>query len=267
MHRRTTRLALLLATTATTLASTALLSGCRGDRSEEKPRQFFPDMDDNPNFSPQAATPLFADGRQGRPPVDGTVAFGAFAFAEASLDDGAEWADGFLEERRELLGEGVQEFAGLNEDGTFVQSMPTSVTAELLARGEERFNIYCAACHGYAGDGNGMVGRRWSAPVPSFHDAKYKNEGEPTSGDGYLFHIARHGLKHPDGRYRMPGYGHALSTEDTWAIVAHIRVLQQAFDNDPQSLPAEARDRLDPRGRAAGSSGSSGPVESQGGGQ
>ncbi len=248
MQRRSTRLALLFSMTAATLASTALLSGCRGDRSEENPRQFFPDLDDNPNFSPQDATPLFADGRQMRPPVDGTVAFGSFTFTEASLEGDAEWADEFLDERREMLAEGSQNYVGLNEDGTFVQTMPAAVTAELLARGEERFNIYCAACHGYAGDGNGMVGRRWSAPVPSFHDAKYKDESEPTSGDGYLFHIARHGLKHPDGRYRMPGYGHALSTEDTWAVVAHIRVLQQTFDNDPQSLPAAERDQLDPRG-------------------
>lgn len=248
MQRRSTRLALLFSMTASTLASTALLSGCRGDRSEENPRQFFPDLDDNPNFSPQDATPLFADGRQMRPPVDGTVAFGSFTFTEASLEGDAEWADEFLDERREMLAEGSQNYVGLNEDGTFVQTMPAAVTTELLARGEERFNIYCAACHGYAGDGNGMVGRRWSAPVPSFHDAKYKDESEPTSGDGYLFHIARHGLKHPDGRYRMPGYGHALSTEDTWAVVAHIRVLQQTFDNDPQSLPAAERDQLDPRG-------------------
>ncbi|MEQ9096609.1 MAG: cytochrome c [Phycisphaerales bacterium] len=260
MQRRTTRLTMILTLSAAAIVSTATLAGCRGDRSEENPRQFFPDMDDNPNFSPQAATPLFADGRQMRPPVGGTVAFGAFTFTESTLGEQSEWADAFISERQDLLAEGASVYAGLNEDGTFIERMPTELTSELLARGEERFNIYCAACHGYAGDGNGMVGRRWSAPVPSFHDAKYKDLSEPTAGDGYLFHIARNGLKHPDGRYRMPGYGHALSIEDTWAVVAHIRVLQQAFDNDPQSLPAEARDQLDPRGRSTRST-------EQGGGQ
>lgn len=232
------------------LAAALPLAGCRGDRSEKEPHQFFPDMDDNPNFSPQAATPFFEDGRQMRPPVGGTVAFGAFTFTEESIRDDAQWADGFLRERADMLGEGAENYAGLNADGTPVQNIPIAVTDQLLARGEERFNIYCSACHGYAGDGKGMVGRRWSAPVPSFHDAKYKDPAQPTAGDGYLFHIARNGLKHPDGRYRMPPYGHALTVEDTWAIVAHVRVLQQAFDNDPQSLPAEARTQLDSRGRS-----------------
>ncbi len=255
-----TKTTLSLALAAAGLSAALPMAGCRGDRSEERPHQFFPDMDDNPNFSPQAATPFFADGRQMRPPVDGTVAFGVFTFAEGTIPGEAEWASPFLREREDMLAEGAENYSGLNADGTPVQVMPAQVTSELLARGEERFNIYCSACHGYAGEGNGMVGRRWSAPVPSFHDAKYKDRDEPTGGDGYLFHIARNGLKHPDGRYRMPAYGHALTIEDTWAVVAHIRVLQQAFDNDPQSLPAEARGQLDPRGRSTGST-------EQGGGQ
>lgn len=255
-----TKLAITVLLAGTTLAAVLSMAGCRGDRSEDKPRQFFPDMDDNPNFSPQAATPFFADGRQMRPPESGTVAFGAFTFTEETVQGESGWVDKFMTERDDLLGENAQTYTGLGSDGTPLQRIPIQVTDELLLRGEERFNIYCSSCHGYAGDGKGMVGRRWSAPVPSFHDAKYKDDDQPTSGDGYLFHIARHGLKHPDGRYRMPGYGHALTIEDTWAVVAHIRVLQQTFDNDPQSLPAEARDQLDPRGR------STSPSE-QGGGQ
>ncbi|MCW5758085.1 MAG: cytochrome c [Phycisphaeraceae bacterium] len=226
------------------------MAGCRGDRSEKPPRQFFPDMDDSPRFNPQAPTDFFADGRAMRAPETGTVAFGAFAFAAETLPEGADWALPFLRERTDLLAENDAVYTGLNRDGTPVAKMPMPVTAELLARGQERFNIYCAACHGYAGDGKGMVGRRWAAPVPSFHDAKYKDQGQPIAGDGYLFHIARQGLRHPDGRYRMPGYAHALSVEDTWAVVAHIRVLQQALDNDPQSLPPDARSQLDARGRS-----------------
>lgn len=231
------------------LAMTLSMTGCRGDRSEERPRQFFPDMDNSPKFKPQTETDFFADGRAMRPPAQGTVAFGAFSFAEESIRDDADWAQPFLRERQDMLAEDTTMYTGLNADGTSVAMMPMELTNELLARGEERFNIYCAACHGYAGDGMGMVGRRWSAPVPSFHDAKYKDRGEPTGTDGHLFHIARNGLKHPDGRYRMPGYGHALTAEDTWAVVAHIRVLQQAFDNDPQSLPTEARQQLESGGR------------------
>lgn len=251
-HTRTNP-AKFAAMTALTMAALALLpaAGCRGDRSEKPPRQFLPDMDDSPKFKPQAGTDFFADGRSMRAPEAGTVAFGAFAFAAETLPDGSAWAAPFLQERADLLADDAAAFTGLNPDGTPVAKMPMPVTPDLLARGQERFNIYCSACHGYAGDGNGMVGRRWSAPVPSFHDAKYKDPSQPTAGDGYLFHVARHGLKHPDGRYRMPAYGHALSVEDTWAVIAHVRVLQQALDNDPQSLPAEARSQLDARGRSS----------------
>ncbi|UYV12578.1 MAG: cytochrome c [Phycisphaera sp.] len=260
-----TRATLSLALAAVGLAAALPMAGCRGDRSEKRPHQFFPDLDDGPSFKPQSKTPFFADGRTMREPVDGTVAFGVFSFTEDTIPGEIDWAMPFLREREDILGEGIETYSGLNADGTPLQTMPVEVTSELLARGEERFNIYCSACHGYSGDGNGMVGRRWSAPVPTFHDAKYKDRGEPTGGDGYLFHIARNGLKHPDGRYRMPGYGHALTIDDTWAVVAHIRVLQQAFDNDPQSLPAEAQGQLDPRGGSTGS-GSTGSTE-QGGGQ
>lgn len=241
--------AIALAIAGVGLASMLSMSGCRGDRSENRPRQFFPDMDDSPKFKPQTGTDFFADGRSMRPPEAGTVAFGAFPLVEESLPADADWAEPFLQERTDLLGENVALYTGLNEDGTTVAMMPTELTNDLLEHGKERFNIYCAACHGYAGDGMGMVGRRWSAPVPSFHQAKYKDRSEPTGTDGHIFHIARNGLKHPDGRYRMPGYGHALSAEDTWAVVAHIRVLQQAFDNDPQSLPAEARTEFESGGR------------------
>lgn len=263
MSRTRTRTTLGLALAAAGLAAALPMAGCRGDRSEKPPHQFFPDLDDGPSFKPQSRTPFFADGRTMRAPEAGTVAFGVFSFTDDTIPGEADWTTPFMREREDMLGEGIETYSGLNADGTPVQTMPISVTAELLARGEERFNIYCSACHGYSGDGNGMVGRRWSIPVPSFHDAKYKDQAEPTSGDGYLFHVARNGLKHPDGRYRMPGYGHALTVEDTWAVVAHVRVLQQAFDNDPQSLPAEARDQLDPRGRPTGTTGST----EQGGGQ
>src|SRR5690606_28449424 len=111
-------------------------------------------------------------------------------------------------------------------------------TRALLERGEERFNIYCAACHGYTGDGAGMVGRRWSIPVPSYHDPKYSDSAQRTGKDGYLFHVARYGLKNPDGSTRMPAYGHALDAQDAWAVVAYIRALQASGVAEP---PAPAQ--------------------------
>ncbi|MEO1009510.1 MAG: cytochrome c [Planctomycetota bacterium] len=236
---------------AALLGVAAPLAGCRGERSEKPPRQFFPDMDDSPKFKPQTETEFFADGRAMRPPEDGTVAFGAFMLDESMLPEDADWAEPFLLEREEALAGDTALYVGLTEGGEFVQRMPVAVDQALLERGAERYNIYCAACHGYEGDGLGTVGRRWSAPVPSYHDEKYLDRSLDTGTDGYMFHIARNGLKHPDGRYRMPGYGHALTARDTWAIVAHIRVLQEALNNDIDDLPPEEARRLrELRGRA-----------------
>jgi len=264
---------LALARPAVVLALASVLAaaplGCRGDRSDKRPRQFFPDMDDSPKFKPQTRTDFFADGRAARPPVDGTVAFGPFPFASQTVGT-REWSGAFLAERADALGTDSVRVVGLTASGQYVERIPIAVDASLLERGAERFNIYCAACHGYGGDGQGAVGVRWAAPVPSFLDPKYADASLDTGKDGYLFHIARNGLQHPDGRYRMPGYGHALSVRDTWAVVAHIRALQESADNEIDDLPeGERRRLLDEQGRAAAPAADGGRrvADRQGGGR
>jgi mono/diheme cytochrome c family protein len=133
-----------------------------------------------------------------------------------------------------------------------VAKVPVPVTPALLERGQERFGIYCAVCHGLAGDGQGMVGVRWAAPVPSFHDPKYRDPAEPDGRgmDGFFFNAARNGVVRPDGVETMPGYAHALGEREVWAIVAYIRALQETRLGRPEDVPAERRDALD-RERAA----------------
>ena len=95
------------------------------------------DMDAQPKYGPQAASPLFADGRAMRPPVAGTVEHGAV------VDDPA-LTTGWVGDR-------------------WIETMPVSVDETLLRRGRERFDIYCAPCHGLSGYGDGPVSKRAEA--------------------------------------------------------------------------------------------------------
>lgn len=244
--RRTTIRAVALGSIALgSIALAAPLAGCRGERAEKPPRQLLPDMDQSPKWRPQDESAFYADGRTMRKPVVGTVSWGS----RVTLSN---------EEREHLLREDDAFYRG-TDGKDFLTHIPIPLTRELLLRGQNRFNIYCAACHGYTGEGNGMVSTRWSAIVPSFHDPKYADRTLLTGKDGYIFDVVRNGRwdtaevldgkPHHTGNQRMPSYAHALSEQDTWAVVAYVRALQATHTTDLGSLPADERDRLE-RSRA-----------------
>lgn len=257
--------ALKLASAAATAAlAIGALAGCQGERSDAPPRQFLPDMDDSPKFKPQTQTEFFADGRAMREPVKGTVAFG-----NSSREDDPSRA-GYLRASSEVY-EGIDpKGKSLAEnEPAYLRSMPASVLEAYQAdraahgqtfadssaamqafilRGQERFDIFCAACHGYHGEGGdptnftgGVVGRRWRYPVPSYHDPKYRNRDLKTGQDGYLFHVIRYGVPDPDPAKppKMPAYADKVNELDAWAIVAYVRTLQAAW-REPSSATTAA---------------------------
>ena len=125
-------------------------------------------------------------------------------------------------------------------NGTWAATLPMPLTAPLLRRGRERFEIYCAPCHGLAGYGDGMVARRadrlmegtWVPPT-SLHD--------PTvlaRPDGHLFHTITAGIRN------MPAYGPQIPEADRWAIVSYVRALQRSQHASVNDVPAEQRFRL-----------------------
>lgn len=230
------------------LALTAAgVTGCRGERSNDPPRQFLPDMDDSPKNKPQTAATFFADGRAMRPRVPGTVAFGLFptrgdeSSANALLAAAARG-------RTDTLREDDGFYRGVDAKGQYLEKIPASVKVDqaLLDRGMERFGIYCAPCHGYMGDGQGTVGVRWSGVVANFHDAKYFDATQNQGRDGYLFHTIRNGVTGaPDGGgYRMPAYGDKINERDAWAVVAWLRVLQETRRGTMDDVPADQRDAV-----------------------
>ena len=249
-----------LALAGLALAS-AGLGGCRGDRSEKPPRQFVPDMDQQPKLNAQSGTEFFPDGRAARLPDPNAVAFGTADFDPAAYAE-ATWASSFTLERAALLKDDDGVYQGTDPDGPegWAARMPTTVTRELIERGRERFNIYCVACHGYMGDGKGTVGVRWSYPPANIAAGVYTDRTQKQGTDGWLFHVVREGVWGPDGSNKMPGYAHAVDEQDAWAIVAYIRALQASQNARADQLPESAARRL---GVGTGST----PTGTDGGGE
>lgn len=226
--------------------------GCRGDRSDKRPRQFFPDMDDQPKWKPQAETPFFANKRTMRETPANVVAFG-----RVGITGDESWGKPWAEQRVALLRDGeavYQGTTGMNADGTlnYLDRIPSSiqVTPELIKLGQTKFNIYCSVCHGFDGSGKGMVGQSWSYALPNFYDPKYKDATQYTGKDGYIFHTIRNGVT-TNGEQKMPPYGHALNEMQAWAVVAYFRTLQEARAVPLSEVPESERPALEAKLRAA----------------
>jgi mono/diheme cytochrome c family protein len=159
------------------------------------------DMHVQPYYRPLAKSDFYADSRSARLPVDGTVARG-------DLREDAYFYTGKI---------------GANP-GDY---MPYPVTADVLARGHERFNIYCTPCHGRVGDGNGFIPSRGFRRPPSYHIDRLRKV--PL---GYFFDVMTNGFG------VMPDYSAQVSPRDRWAIAAYIRALQLSQNATSADLPA-----------------------------
>lgn len=199
------------------LVGTLTLAGCRGMTSDKPPVHLNRNMDYQQRFEEQEPNPFFADGASMRMPVPGTVARGRLRTTQN--------ADFNL---------------GRDVSGAFVASSPVPVTEALLARGQERYTIYCSVCHGLAGDGRGIVmsgngGQGYGyVPAPSYHTDLLRGVA-----DGYLYNVIANGVR------SMPSYGHEVSPDDRWAIVAYIRALQRSQNATVADLPQPERERLE----------------------
>ena len=183
-------------------ALVAGIFGKRGKISRKPPIEIFSDMDRQPKIRPQTPSEFFADGRASRPPVEGTVARGSH-FLDEPLNTGM-----------------------LTGTTNFVAVNPMKVTDQLMARGQQRFQIYCSPCHGLQGDGNGVVKNFGMATTRSLHEPRIVQ-----MTDGEIFNVITH------GRNTMGPYGPQVRVEDRWAVVAYVRALQLAQLGQPGDLP------------------------------
>ncbi len=167
------------------------------------------DMYNQPKYKPLAANEFYDDNTSARPLPPHTIPHGR-------------------------LDEDTIFFTGKNDEGMLAASLPVPVTRELLARGQERFTIYCSMCHGAEGDGDGMVVQRGYPPPPSYHIDRLRN-----APPGYLYSVITngYGIMYP--------YASRVEAPDRWAIVAYVRALQLSRHATLDDVPADQRTQLE----------------------
>ncbi|MGZ8853301.1 MAG: c-type cytochrome [Thermoanaerobaculia bacterium] len=180
---------------ALTLALIAGLAGCRQQ------------MANQPRYDPYEPSDFFADGMSARPRLAGTVARG-----EAGVDPYFE----------------TGKINGQVGDG-----FPFPVTADVMQRGHERFDIYCSECHGRLGDGNGMIPSRGFRRPPSYHTQALR-----TAKIGHFFDVMTNGFG------AMPSYRTMIPPSDRWAIAAYIRALQLSQNATIDEIPPEDKAKV-----------------------
>ena len=166
------------------------------------------DMHDQPRFIPLRPSGFFEDGRSERPLIEGTVARGH-------------------------LNDDLALYTGRGPDGKPLDTFPFPVTKDVVARGQERFNVYCSPCHDRTGHGDGMVVRRGYRHPPSYHTDQIRD-----LANGYIFDVITNGFG------AMPDYAAQIPVRDRWAIVAYVRALQLSENASVNDVPAEDRGKL-----------------------
>jgi hypothetical protein len=172
-----------------------LMGGCRQD------------MQVQPKILPLAPSQFFDDGRSARPVVPGTIARG-----QLHVD--------------ELLYTG-------KINGAVADTFPFRMTRKDLERGQERYNIYCAPCHGRVGNGQGMIVQRGFPPPPSYHIDRLRQ-----APAGHFFDVMTNGFG------MMYSYSSRVNPEDRWRIVAYLRALQLSQHATPADVPEGNRNEI-----------------------
>ncbi len=185
---------------------------------KNRPRiQVVYDMDDQAHYKTQTENPFFADGQSMRHHPDGTVARGMLQADDAM-------------------------YRGFEGDTVYVETFPVAVTSALVDRGQDRYNIFCASCHGLSGNGQGLVHQRaaalaegtWTPPTDLTSQAVVER---PV---GHIYNTITNGIRN------MQPYGPQIPPEDRWAIVAYVRALQLSRNATIDDVPADVRATLTP---------------------
>lgn len=210
-------LALIVSSTAFALIPFALIAKARNSHSSEPHIHIFADMDFQPKYKADTAADIFGDGRANRGEIGGTVARGLlhdddlfYRGLEVS-ESGEAWTTGF--------------------------PMQVEVSDATMKRGQERYNIYCSACHGYDGKGTGTVPQRVASLGGAWNAADLVAAGGTaiTMPNGQLFNTISNGFN------TMMGYATQISHADRWAIVLYVRALQRAQNASLDDIPTDQR--------------------------
>lgn len=217
------------------IAMVAVL-GFRGQKSTQPPSEVFPDMVRQPKVRAQAPLDFFADGRGPRLPVAGTVPVGyemprpkTEATPRGVAEDAPEESH-----TRVAFSVGIDYFNTGKMGDQWGTGIPLPVTRELMERGQQRFNITCAMCHGATAMGNGIVKQHGLATVVSIQDDRLRK-----MSDGEIFNTIT------NGKNTMMAYGPNVLVADRWAIIAYLRALQRSQHATIADVPEDQRAELD----------------------
>ena len=153
-------------------------------------------MTDQTKYQEYEPGPLFRNGRVLQAPVPGTIARGDLEHAKS-------------------------------------RSEKPPLTADLLAQGREKFDVFCSPCHARTGDGDGMIVQRGMPHPPSFHSDRLR-----AADDQHFFDVISNGYG------AMYSYADRVTPRDRWAVIAYVRALQLSQDGNPDDVPAEVRQQL-----------------------
>ncbi|MCH2161635.1 MAG: cytochrome c [Phycisphaerales bacterium] len=206
------------------LVPPVVIARVRSTPSEGRPIHIVQDMDIQPKFKTQVMNPLFADSRAMRPELIGAVARGE-TYLDPHMNDGVV-------------------------DGKWATPLPGEIELDmdLLNRGQARFAIYCAPCHGWNGMGQGPVNQRAEALMDNAEGpqdgtiwTQARNLHDPTWSEqpiGQVFNTIT------NGKNSMAGYAAQVPLHDRWAIAAYVKALQRSQNASMQDVPPDQRSRL-----------------------
>jgi mono/diheme cytochrome c family protein len=237
-------LGIVLVLVVAALVPLGLIALSRSRPSPARPVHLVLDMDKQPKFKGQRHNAMFSDGRAMRPRIVETAAREDLLMPTGPNAPAPPppFADAASYDR---IMHGVERQTS-GKMG-YVAKIPVPVTLDLVERGRERYNIYCSACHGLSGYGDGMVARRaaefqaagsdiamaWVSPA-NYHTDELRGRAV-----GSLFNTITNGVR------TMPAHGVQVPVIDRWAIVAYIKALQRSQNAKPGDWPEAEKDRLE----------------------
>ena len=196
------------------------IAGLRGRVSRQPPIEVFPDMDRQMKLRPMRPDAFFSNGISSQLAPPGTIARSeplqtvngpVYTYEDAPVNTGR-----------------------LTGTTNFVETNPLPVTGALLRRGRERFDIYCAPCHGALGDGNGITKKLGVMPTV----ANLQDKRIVEMADGEIFNTVTH------GKSTMGAYGPIMPVADRWAVIAYLRALQLSQLGSVDDLPPDQQKML-----------------------
>jgi len=233
------------------LIPSAIVLNMRASFSDLPRWHVFFDMDFQPKKKPQQTTTIFKDGRSMRPQVPGTISRGQLTKEDPfylGFDPLKVSALGLEKQIYVSATDSPEEFdqppaaaaPGATPNLPWLDKLPIEATEANIKLGKLKYETYCAACHGYAGFGDGLVAKRalslaqdtWTPPT-SLHSERVQKQ--PV---GQIFHTIS------KGQGKMASYASSITPEERWAVVLYVRALQRSRNAKIEDVPVEQRSSL-----------------------